>query len=108
MDIYENRYRLTEHGWIGFRCSDSEVSAVEASGESRDERLHRLTQLKHNHRLTGGACVTSVPATPGTRNAVVGMVNICSTPSRPHCQIPLCSRVIYSVGNKFLIVLLAS
>ena len=40
---------------------DSQVIAVEASGESRDElcTLHRQTQLKINRRLTRGACVTS-------------------------------------------------
>ena len=34
---------------------DSELRAVEASGESRDELcLYRQTQLKLNRRLTGG------------------------------------------------------
>ena len=34
---------------------DSELRAVEASGESRDEHcLYRQTQLKLNRRLTGG------------------------------------------------------
>ena len=45
MQIDENKYRWTEHGCIGFRSlctrdpeySDSELRAVEASGESRDE-----------------------------------------------------------------------
>ena len=36
---------------------DSELRAVEASGESRDELcLYRQTQLKLNRRLTGGTC----------------------------------------------------
>ena len=64
MEINENKYRSTEHGCIGFRCSymwdpeycDSELRAVEASGESRDEFcLYRQTQLKLNRRLTRGA-----------------------------------------------------
>ena len=45
MEIDENKYRSTEHGCIGFQWSymwdseycDSELRAVEASGESLDE-----------------------------------------------------------------------
>ena len=40
--------------------SDSELRAVEASGESRDELWPcQQTQLKINRRLTGGTRVTS-------------------------------------------------
>ena len=51
MQIYENKYRWTEHGCIGFRYtrdpeySDSELRAVEASGESRDEQVCPSTPL---------------------------------------------------------------
>ena len=64
MEIYENKYRSTEHGCIGFRWDpeycDSELRAVEASGESRDEFCPcQQTQLKLNRRLTRGTRVTS-------------------------------------------------
>ena len=55
---------------------DSELRAVEASGESRDELCPcQQTQLKLNRRLTGGNLQVwplpgSGPATPWTRNAV--------------------------------------
>ena len=66
MEIYENKYRSTEHGCIVFRWSymwdpeycDSELRAVEASGESRDA-FRPQTQLKLNRRLMGGTRVTS-------------------------------------------------
>ena len=68
MEIYENNYTdpmnmdaLDFDGdmWDPEYC-DSELRAVEASGESRDELCPcQQTQLKLNRRLTGGTRVTS-------------------------------------------------
>ena len=88
---------------------DSELRAVEASGESRDELCPcQQTQLKLNRRLTGGTRVTSAWQWP--RDAVGITHKLCLTSSRPQmsCRIPFFSCVIYSVGNELLIVLLAS
>ena len=90
---------------------DSELRAVEASGESLDELCPcQQTQLKLNRRLTGGN-VTSVTIAWQWPSDAVGITHkLCLTSSRPQmsCRIPLFSRVIYSVGNELLIVLLAS
>ena len=107
MEIYENKYRSTEHGCIGFRWlymwdpeyCDSELGAVEASGESRYELCPSTDTAAEtqSRRLSGGTRVTSAwqwPRTPWTRH-YVGLP-ICSTSSRPQmsCRIPLCIRVI--------------
>ena len=68
---------------------DSELRAVEASGESRDELcLYRQTQPKLNRRLTGGNVTRVTIAWQWLSDA---MDKKCF------------SRVIYSVGNELLI-----
>ena len=65
---------------------DSELRAVEASGESRDELcLYRQTQLKLNRRLTGGNVTRVTIAWQWPSDAMDF------------------SGVIYSVGNELLI-----
>ena len=91
---------------------DSELRAVEASGESRDKVCPSTdtaeTQTQVDEWYTCDQCLTVTQRRHG-QEIMLGLP-ICSTSSRPQmsCRIPLCSRVIYSVGNKLLIVLLAS
>ena len=88
---------------------DSELRAVEASGESRDELCPcQQTQLKLNRRLTGGRRVTS--AWPWPSDAMdkklcwdypyIMLDFIQTSDVLPNSF--LFSRVIYSVGNERL------
>ena len=123
MEIYENKFRSTEHGCIGFRWSymwdpeycDSQLRAVEASGELRDELCPSTpadtaeNQSQADAWYTCDQCLSVAQRCHG-QEMLLGLPKLCSTSSRPQisCRIPLCSRVIYSVGNELLIVLLAS
>ena len=68
---------------------DSQLRAVEASGELSFVSLHRKTQLKINRRLTRGTRVTSAwqwhsDTMPG-QYMLLGLPILCSTSSRPRC-----------------------
>ena len=92
---------------------DSELRAAEASGESRDELCPSKpadtaeTQSQADEWYTCDQWLAVVQRRH-VQEILLGLP-ICSTSSRPQmsCRIPLCSRVIYSVGNELLIVLLA-
>ena len=114
MEICENKNSIGFrwlYMWDSEYC-ESELRAVEASGESRDELCPSKdtseTQSQVDGWYTCDQCLAVAQRRHG-QEILLGLL-ICSTSSRPQmsCRIPLCSRVIYSVGNELLIVLLAS
>ena len=123
MEIYENQYWSNEHRCIGFRWWYV-TSGILWFGtpSSRSQwwiagwTVTCVHASRHSWNPIAGWRVVYVwpvpgsgPATPWTRDAVGITHKLCLTSSRPQmsCRIPFFSRVIYSVGNELLIVLLA-
>ena len=124
MEFYENKYWSNEHGCIGFRWwyvgsgilwFGTQSSRLQKPVVNRG--MNFVHASRHSWNSIAGWRVVHVwpvhssgPATPWTRNDVGITYKLCLTSSRPlmSCRIPLFSRVIYSVVNELLIVLLAS
>ena len=92
MEIYESKYRSTEHGWIGFRWlymwdpeyCDSELGAVEASGESRDELCPSTDTAETQSQVDGWYTCDQCLAVGQRRHGqdILLGLPICSTSSR--------------------------